>query len=70
MSESDDRLLGDGPFPGEPGSEHDPERAEAYADTVGADPTQEQIDNYLELEGEPTLAEQADDDSDEGDADG
>lgn len=47
------------PGTAEPGSEHDPERAEAYAESVGVDPTPEQIDAYLALEGEPGLAEQA-----------
>lgn len=38
---------------------HDPEVAEEYAEAVGTDPTPEQIDTYLALEGEPPLAEQA-----------
>jgi hypothetical protein len=44
----------------EPGWETDPEVAEAYAEEVGVDPTPTQIDEYLQLEGEPPLAEQAD----------
>jgi hypothetical protein len=40
-------------------SEHDPEVAEDYAASVGADPTPEEIDTYLRLEGAPPLADQA-----------
>ena len=40
-------------------SEHDPEVAEAYAESVGVDPTREEIDHYLAMEGEPSLAQQA-----------
>lgn len=54
MTTPDERL---------PAADHDPERAEAYADEVGTDPTPEQIDEYLALEGEPPLAEQAGDGS-------
>ncbi len=57
MSEPDERLPAAGTA--EPGSPHDPERAEAYAEEVGTDPTPQQIDAYLALEGEPSLAEQA-----------
>jgi hypothetical protein len=58
VTEPDERL----PYAGaaEPGSEHDPEVAEAYAESVGVDPTPEEIDHYLAMEGEPSLAEQAD----------
>ena len=42
---------------GEPGgSAHDPEVAEDYAASVGTDPTSEEIDTYLALEGEPPLS--------------
>ena len=57
MSEPDERL----PDPGtaEPGSEHDPEAAEAYAESVPVDPSPEQIDTYLAIEGDQPLSEQA-----------
>jgi hypothetical protein len=35
----------------EPGSEHDPEAAEAYAESVSIDPTPQEIDTYLEIAG-------------------
>jgi hypothetical protein len=35
----------------EPGSEHDPEAAEAYAESVSIDPTPQEIDAYLEIAG-------------------
>ncbi|MGH3914537.1 MAG: hypothetical protein ACRDTC_14200 [Pseudonocardiaceae bacterium] len=49
------------PFAGtaEPGSEHDPEAAEAYAESVGVDPLQDEIDEYLEIAGAAPLADQA-----------
>jgi hypothetical protein len=42
-------------FPGtaEPASEHDPERAEEYAESVGVDPSPEQVEHYQELVGDP-----------------
>lgn len=57
MSEPDERL----PDPGtaEPGSEHDPEAAEAYAESVPVDPSPEQIDTYLEIEGDQPPSGQA-----------
>ncbi|RZS91268.1 hypothetical protein EV189_0505 [Motilibacter rhizosphaerae] len=41
-------------FPGtaEPSSEHDPEFAEEYAESVGVDPSPEQIEHYEELVGD------------------
>jgi hypothetical protein len=36
----------------EPASEHDPERAEQYAQSVPVDPTPEEIARYTELEGD------------------
>jgi hypothetical protein len=36
----------------EPASEHDPERAEQYAESVPVDPTPDEIDHYTELTGE------------------
>ena len=38
----------------------DPDAAEEFAEEVGVDPTQEEIDHYRQLEGEPPLAEAAD----------
>lgn len=55
MSEPDERLPRAGT--GEPASEHDPEAAEAYAESVPIDPTPEQIDRYLEIEGDRPLSE-------------
>ncbi len=54
MTAPDERL----PNPGaaEPASEHDPEAAEAYAESVPIDPTPEQIDTYLEIEGVEPLS--------------
>ncbi|HEU0128738.1 MAG TPA: hypothetical protein VFQ48_09060 [Pseudonocardiaceae bacterium] len=51
------------PFAGtaEPGSEHDPEAAEAYAESVGVDPSPDEIEEYLEIAGATPLAEQTDD---------
>jgi hypothetical protein len=50
------------PFAGtaEPGSEHDPEAAEAYAESVGIDPSPDEIEQYLEITGARPLAEQSD----------
>jgi hypothetical protein len=44
----------------EPGWENDPEVAEAYADEAGVDPTPAQINEYLQLEGQPPLGGEAD----------
>jgi hypothetical protein len=35
----------------------DPDAAEEFAEEVGVDPTQEEIDHYRQLEGEPPAAE-------------
>jgi hypothetical protein len=35
----------------------DPDAAEDFAEEVGVDPTQEEIDHYRRLEGEPVAAE-------------
>jgi hypothetical protein len=35
----------------------DPDAAEDYAESVGIDPTPEQIDRYLEMEGDEPLGE-------------
>lgn len=50
------------PFAGtaKPGNEHDPEAAEAYAESVGIDPSQDEIDQYLEIAGAAPLVEQPD----------
>jgi hypothetical protein len=39
----------------EPGSPHDPEAAEAYAESVPIDPTPEQIEEYLAVAGAEPL---------------
>jgi hypothetical protein len=39
----------------EPGSEHDPERAEAFAEAVGIDPSPQEVDTYLEIAGDEPL---------------
>lgn len=46
-------------FQAEAGFEHDPEVAEEYAEAVGVDPTQDQINSYLALAGEDPLHEVA-----------
>lgn len=43
----------------ESGAEHDPEVAEAYAESVGVDPTQDEINAYLALAGAEPLDEPA-----------
>ncbi|WP_219418216.1 hypothetical protein [Pseudonocardia nigra] len=49
----------------EPGSEHDPEAAEAYAESVSVDPTPEEIDTYLEIAGDEPLGDPSGDGSGE-----
>jgi hypothetical protein len=46
-------------FPGtaEVLDEHDPEAAEEYAESVGVDPSPEQVGHYAELVGDERLAE-------------
>jgi hypothetical protein len=44
----------------EPGSWHDPEAAEAYAESVGIDPSPDEINEYLEIAGAAPLADQSD----------
>jgi hypothetical protein len=39
----------------EPGSEHDPEAAEAYAQSVGIDPSPDEINEYLKIAGAAPL---------------
>lgn len=57
MTTPDERL----PVAGtaEPGSEHDPEAAEAYAESVGIDPSQDEINEYLKIAGAAPLADQS-----------
>lgn len=43
--------------PAEPGFEHDPERAEAYAEAVGTDPSPQEVDTYLEIAGDEPLGD-------------
>ena len=58
MTTPDERL----PVVGmaEPGSEHDPEAAEAYAESVGIDPSPDEINEYLKIAGAAPLADQSD----------
>lgn len=58
MTTPDERLPEAGPT--EPGSGHDPEQAEAYAESVGVDPTPDEIDHYLAIAGAAPLADQSD----------
>lgn len=53
MTTPDERL----PVAGtaEPGSAHDPEAAEAYAESVSIDPSPDEIDEYLKIAGAPPL---------------
>lgn len=44
----------------EPGSERDPELAEAYAESVGIDPSPDEIDVYLKIAGAAPLADHSD----------
>jgi hypothetical protein len=43
----------------EPGSEHDPEAAEAYAESVGIDPSHDEINEYLKIAGAASLDAQS-----------
>lgn len=47
-------------FPGTaaPSSEHDPEAAEAYAESVGVDPSPDQIEHYQDLVGDVDEADE------------
>jgi hypothetical protein len=55
MTAPDERLPAAGTA--EAGSEHDPERAEAYAEAVGIDPSPQEVDRYLEIAGDEPLGE-------------
>jgi hypothetical protein len=57
MTTPDERLPAAGTA--EPGSEHDPEAAEAYAESVGIDPSQDEINEYLKIAGAAPLADQS-----------
>lgn len=43
--------------PAEPGFEHDPERAEEYAEAAGTDPSPQEVDTYLEIAGDEPLGD-------------
>jgi hypothetical protein len=58
MTTPDERLPATGTA--EPGSEHDPEAAEAYAESVGTDPSHDQINEYLRRAGAEPLADPSD----------
>ncbi|MDQ3762382.1 MAG: hypothetical protein M3460_12075 [Actinomycetota bacterium] len=58
MTTPDERLPATGTA--EPGSEHDPEAAEAYAESVGIDPAHDEINEYLKIAGAAPLADQSD----------
>ncbi len=51
MTEPDERLPDVGTP--EPAGEHDPEVAEAFAESVPIDPSPEEVSHYLELVGAP-----------------
>jgi hypothetical protein len=53
MTTPDERLPAAGAA--EPGSEHDPEAAEAYAESVSIDPCPDEIDEYLKIAGATPL---------------
>ena len=40
--------------------DHDPERAEEYAESVGVDPSPQEVDRYLEIAGDEPLGEGSD----------
>lgn len=56
MTTPDERL----PVAGtaESGSEHDPEVAEAYAESVGIDPSHDEINEYLKIAGATPLTDE------------
>jgi hypothetical protein len=58
MTTPDERL----PVAGtaEPSNEHDPEAAEAYAESVSIDPSDEEVNEYLKLAGAAPLAGHSD----------
>jgi hypothetical protein len=58
MTTPDERL----PVAGtaEPASDHDPEAAEAYAESVSIDPSYDEVNEYLKIAGAAPLADQSD----------
>lgn len=58
MTTPDDKL----PMAGtaESGTQHDPEAAEAYAESVGIDPSPDEINEYLKIAGATPLGDQSD----------
>ncbi len=57
MTTPDERLPAAGTA--EPGSEHDPEAAEAYAESVSIDPSPDEINEYLKIAGAAPLDDTA-----------
>jgi hypothetical protein len=59
MTTPDDSL----PYAGtaEPTAEHDPELAEQYAESVPIDPAPDEVERYLEIAGDPEVADDAED---------
>lgn len=57
MTTPDERL----PVAGtaEPANEHDPEAAEAYAESVSIDPSHDEVNEYLKIAGAAPLADQS-----------
>lgn len=58
MTTPDERLPAAGAA--EAASEHDPEAAEAYAESVSIDPSQDEVNEYLKIVGAAPLADQPD----------
>ncbi|MDQ4011861.1 MAG: hypothetical protein M3228_14485 [Actinomycetota bacterium] len=58
MTTSDERLPAAGTA--EAASEHDPEAAEAYAESVSIDPSHDEVNEYLKIAGAAPLTEQSD----------
>ncbi len=48
------------PDTAETAGKHDPEVAEAYAESVGIDPSPDEIQEYLKMVGAPPLIDQSD----------
>ncbi|HVE96142.1 MAG TPA: hypothetical protein VNA67_04075 [Pseudonocardiaceae bacterium] len=58
MTTPDERLPAVGTA--EPASEHDPEAAEAYAESVSIDPSHDEVNEYLKIAGAAPLADPSD----------
>lgn len=58
MTTPDERL----PVAGtaEPASSHDPEAAEAYAESVSIDPSHDEVNEYLKIAGAAPLVDHSD----------